>query len=109
MHRYMLEGIATPEVFASLIASPADRGANAKGLIEKAGGVLVDYYVGIHNYKGYVIVDLPDENALSELQMVLYASGAIADSTATKIVTTAELKTVVERAGKLAGAYKIPE
>ena len=34
LYRYMLEGVATPEVFASLIKTPADRGDNAKSLVD---------------------------------------------------------------------------
>lgn len=109
MPRFMLEGIATPEVFASLIKAPADRGDNARGLIEKAGGKLVDYYVGIHNYKNYVIVEFPDHKSLAELQMVLYASGAVTQATATEIVTSAELAEIFQSAGKLTGAYGVPE
>ena len=33
MPRYLIEGIATPEVYASLIKAPVDRGDNARGLI----------------------------------------------------------------------------
>jgi len=109
MPRFMLEGIATPEVYASLIKTPVDRGDNARGLIEKAGGKLVDYYAGIHNYKNYVVVDFPDHESLAKLLTVLYASGSITEATATEIVTSDELADIFRRAGKLTDAYGVPE
>ena len=109
MPRYLLEGVATPEVFASMLKSPQDRGPNAMGLVEKAGGTLVDYYFGVHNCKNYVIVDLPGEKSLAELQMVLYGSGGINAAAATEIKTSSELMRVAEDAGKLTSVYGIPE
>jgi len=107
--RYMLEGIATPAVFASIISTPQDRGPNAAGLMKKAGCELLDYYVGVHNYKNYVVIECTADADIAALQISLYASGAITAATATEIVTSAELKTVGERAQNLSKAYKTPE
>ena len=107
--RYMLEGIATPAVFASVIATPQDRGPNAAGLMKTAGCELLDYYVGVHNYKNYVVIECAANADIAALQVSLYASGAITVATATEIVTSAELKAVGERAQSLSKAYKTPE
>jgi uncharacterized protein with GYD domain len=107
--RYMLEGIATPAVFASVIATPQDRGPNAAGLMKKAGCELLDYYVGVHNYKNYVVIECAANADIAALQFSLYASGAITEATAAEIVTSAELKAVGERAQNLSKAYKTPE
>ena len=107
--RYMLEGIATPAVFASIISEPQDRGPNAAGLMKTAGCVLLDYYVGVHNYKNYVVIECEPTADIAALQLTLYGSGAISAATATEIVTSAELKTVGERAQNLSKAYKTPE
>jgi len=105
----MLEGIATPAVFASVIAKPQDRGPNAAGLVKLAGCELVAYYVGVHNYKNYVVIECGPHADIAALQVTLYASGAISTASATEIVTSAELKEVGARAKKLGEAYKIPE
>lgn len=109
MPRYLLEGTATPEVFASLIAKPEDRAGNARGLMEKAGCKLIDYYIGVNNYKTYVVIDCPDDAALAAVQFIMFASGGIAEGTATQIVTSAELVGVMEDAAKLAGSYRVPD
>jgi len=107
--RYMLEGVATPAVFASIIAAPQDRGPNAAGLMKKVGCELQDYYVGVHNYKSYVILECAADADIAVLQFTLFAAGGITSGTATEIVTTAELKLAGERAQKVTKAYKIPE
>lgn len=107
--RYMLEGIASPAVFASIISTPQDRGPNAAGLMKQAGCELLDYYVGVHNYKNYVVIECAENADIAALQITLYASGAISTATATEIVTSAELKTIGEKAQSLSKAYKTPD
>jgi len=107
--RYMLEGVATPAVFASVIKTPQDRGPNAANLMKKLGCELLDYYVGVHNYKNYVVIECGVDVDLAVLQFTMFASGAITESTATEIITSAELKAVGERAQKISKAYKIPK
>jgi len=107
--RYMLEGVATPAVFASVIKNPQDRGPNAAGLMKKLDCELLDYYVGVHNYKNYVVIECAADVDLAVLQFTMFASGAITESTATEIITSAELKAVGERAQKISKAYKIPK
>lgn len=107
--RYMLEGIATPAVFASVIAEPQDRGPNAAGLIKKVGCELLDYYIGVHNYKNYVVIECSKDADIAVLQFTLFASGGITSGTATEIVTSAEFKMAAERAQKVTKTYKLPK
>lgn len=107
--RYMLEGIATPAVFAGLIKQPEDRSENARGLMEKAGCELLDYYIGVNNYKSYVIIECGPDANIAALQFVTFAAGGIAEGTASQIITSAEAAKVAERAGELVGSYKVPE
>ena len=109
MPRYLLEGTATPEVYASLIQKPEDRADNARGLIEKAGCKLIGYYNGVNNYKTYVIIECPDDAALAAIQFVMFAAGGITEGTATQIVTSAETVGVAQDAAKLAGSYQTPD
>lgn len=109
MRRYLIEGVAAPGVFASMLQDPQDRGPGAAALIEKAGGRLIDYYLGVSNCKNYIIAEMPGPDALAELLMVLYGSGAISNPKATELMSSKGQKEVFERAGKLAGAYSAPE
>ena len=107
--RYMLEGISTPEVFAALLKNPEDRSANAKRLMAAAGCELIDYYIGVHNYKGYIIIDCGADANLAALQLVTFAGGGVSVGEATKILTGAELAEQAKAAAALVDSYKVPE
>ena len=107
--RYMLEGISTPEVFAALLKNPEDRSTNAKRLMAAAGCELIDYYIGVHNYKGYIIIECGADANLAALQLVTFAGGGVSKSEATEILTGAELAAQAKAAAKLIGSYKVPE
>ena len=72
--RYLLEGVSTPAVYAALMKSPEDRSANAKVLMAAAGCELIDYYLGVNNYKNYIIIDCGEETNLSALQIQLLSA-----------------------------------
>lgn len=107
--RYLLSGTATPEVFAALIKKPEDRSENAGTLMKAAGCELVDYYVGISDYKSYIIMECAQAKSLGALQMLIYASGSMVEGQAVQIVTSAELKDLAVEAGKLVEYHRIPE
>jgi hypothetical protein len=105
----MLEGVATPAVFTALIKSPEDRSPNARVLMAKAGCELIDYYLGVHNYKSYIIVDCGPDADFAALQIVVFGGGGVTSGAATEIMTTAELAERAKAAGKLVGSYQVPE
>jgi len=107
--RYLLEGISTPAVYAALMKSPEDRSINAKVLMEAAGCELIDYYLGVNNYKNYIIFDCGEETNLSALQILIFGSGGVSSGTATELRTAAQMAEDAEAAAKLAGSYNVPE
>ena len=107
--RYLLEGISTPAVYAALIKSPEDRSINAKVLMEAAGCELVDYYLGVNNYKNYIIIDCGEETNLSALQILIFGSGGVSSGTATELRTAAQMAEDAKEAAELTGSYKVPE
>ena len=107
--RYLLEGVSTPAVYASLMKSPEDRSANAKVLMEAAGCELVEYYLGVHNYKNYVIIDCLEGTNLSALQILLFAAGGVSTGTATELRTAAQMADDAKEAAKLSDSYRVPE
>lgn len=109
MTRYLLEGTATPDVYAAVIRNPEDRAESARKLMAKAGCNLVDYYFGINNYKTYVIVDCPNNETLAAIQFVLFSAGGMTKGTAVQIVSSADVVTSLKKAGELAGSYGAPE
>ena len=107
--RYLLEGVSTPAVYASLMKSPEDRSANAQALMAAAGCELVDYYLGVNNYKNYIIIDCGADTNLSALQILIFAAGGVSTGTATELRTAAQMMEDAKEAAKLSGSYRVPE
>ena len=111
MNRYMITGVSTQEVYASIVKEPQDRTVGARKLMETAGCRLVDYYFGINDYKMYIIVDCPDEGTLGSLLFLFMANGALAEGTAsaTRLVSGSDAVGIMEGASKLSGSYATPK
>lgn len=111
MNRYMITGVSTQEVYASIVKAPQDRTVGARKLMENAGCRLVDYYFGINDYKMYIIVDCPDEDTLASLLFLFMANGALAEGTASaaRIVSGGDAVGIMEGASKLSGSYATPK
>lgn len=106
--RYMIEGIAAPSTWGAILANPQDRGPNAAALMKAAGCELIDYYLGMFNYKSYVIIECPKSVDISPIQITMFGAGTVDTGTATPIVTTAEMVEVAKAAQKITGAYSGP-
>jgi len=107
--RYLLEGVSTPAVYAALMKNPEDRSANAKVLMAAAGCELIDYYLGVNNYKNYIIIDCGEETNLSALQILIFGSGGVSTGTATELRTAAQMAEDAKVAAGLLDSYQLPE
>ena len=63
-------------------------------------------YFTLGQYDFMVISEMPDAQAASVLAFVASGGGGIENSVTTQAFTTAEAKTLFERAGKIVGSYK---
>jgi len=107
--RYLIEGVSTPAVYAALMKSPEDRSANAKVLMAAAGCELIDYYLGVNNYKNYIIIDCGEDTNLSALQILIFGSGGVGEGSLTELRTAAQMAEDAKAAAELAGSYNVPE
>src|SRR5947207_4907640 len=103
---FITQGRFTREYRKSGIAKPEDRQAAISSLCEQAGGKLVHLYFTLGQYDFMVISEMPDAQAASVLAFVASGGGGIENSVTTQAFTTAEAKTLFERAGKIVGSYK---
>ena len=106
MALFITQGRFTREYLKGGLAKPEDRQAAISRLCEQAGGKLVSLYFTLGQYDFAVISEMPDAQAASVLSLVASGGGGIADATTTQAFTSAEAKTLFERAGRLAGSYK---
>ena len=103
---FITQGRFTREYLKSGMAKPEDRQAAISRLCEQAGGKLVHLYFTLGQYDFMVISEMPDAQAASVLAFVASGGGGIENSVTTQAFTTAEAKTLFERAGKIVGSYK---
>src|SRR5260370_31841930 len=103
---FITQGRFTREYIKSGLAKPEDRQAAISRLCEQAGGKLLHLYFTLGQYDFAVISEMPNAQAASIISLVAAAGGGIEETATTQAFTTAEAKTLFERAGKIAGSYK---
>ena len=103
---FISQGRFTREYIRGGLARPEDRQAAIARLCEQAGGKLLNLYFTLGHYDFLVVSEMPDAQAASILSLVAAGGGGIADMVTTQAFTTAEARTLFERAGRLTGSYK---
>ncbi len=103
---FITQGRFTRDYLKGGLARPEDRQAAIARLCEQAGGKLISLYFTLGQYDFIVISEMPDAQSASVLSIVAAGGGGIEGATTTQAVTSAEARTLFERAGRLAGAYK---
>src|SRR5437763_6021350 len=103
---FRTQGRFTREYLKSGMAKREDRQGAISRLCEEAGGKLVQLYFTLGQYDFMVISEMPDAQAASMISLAAAADGGIANTATTQAFTTAEAKTLFERAGKIVGSYK---
>ncbi len=103
---FITQGRFTREYVKSGLGKPEDRQAAISQLCEQAGGKLLHLYFTLGQHDFTVISEMPDAQAASMVALVATGGGGIENTVTMQAFTTAEAKTLFERAGKIAGAYK---
>ncbi len=103
---FITQGRFTRDYIKGGLAKPEDRREAISRLCQQAGGKLLDLYFTLGQHDFLIISDMPDAHAASMLTLVATGGGGIENSVTTQAFTTAEAKSVLERAGKIAGSYR---
>jgi uncharacterized protein with GYD domain len=106
MARYLIQVSIKPEVFATMIKNPQDRGAAVRPIFEAAGGKLEEYYFAIGENTVYILAEVPDQMSLEALCMATLAGGAITSIKMTALLTAQEAIGVMKKAAEV--AYRPP-
>ncbi len=104
---FVTQGRFTREYLRGGLAKPEDRQAAISGLCEQAGGKLLNLYFTLEQYDFILIAEMPDAQTASVISLVAGGGGGIQDTVTTQAFTTAEARDLFERAGKLAGSYRL--
>jgi uncharacterized protein with GYD domain len=106
MALFITQGRFTREYIKGGLAQPEDREAAISRICEQVGGKLLHLYFTLGQNDFLIISEMPDAQTASILSLVASGGGGIESATTTQAFTSAEAKTVFERAGIIAGSYK---
>ncbi len=91
-----------------IVAKPEDRLGAIEKMVQAAGGKVVGMYMTTGDSDVLLISDFENADSAVALGMVAAASGAVSDLKTVRAWTTAEFRSVAERASELAGTYTPP-
>ena len=106
MPHFLLQASYTAQGVSGLVSSPEDRSAVIRQLVEGAGGKVESMYYAFGDFDVVVVLELPDNVAMTALSMVAGASGAVTNLKTTVLIP---ISAGVEAARKAAGiSYRPP-
>ncbi|MDJ0825664.1 MAG: GYD domain-containing protein [Rhodobacter sp.] len=102
---YMFQGQYTSDSIKTLVDSPQDREAAARGMIEALGGTLHHFFFCFGSDDVVAIMEMPDDKAMTAGSMLVGASGAMSSGRTTKLMTMADAMDAMASAGGAKGHY----
>jgi uncharacterized protein with GYD domain len=88
------------------VASPSDRTAVVKELVQSVGGRLECYYWMFGQYDGMAVFEMPDAHTTAATSMAIVSSGAFTRFETHELIETSDLTAIAERAREI--AYQPP-
>ena len=107
MGLYLCRVHYTPEAFKGMVAKPEDRFAPVKTLFETAGMKLLHMWFSPSSFETIVIVE-GDVVAGTTAEIVVMASGAVADLSTIELITTQQHLGAMKAAATVAAKYRAP-
>lgn len=107
MPMYMVQTSYAPQSVASMVKTPQDRAAAIRPMVESMGGKLQDLWFCFGEYDIVLIAELPDNVSAAAISMAVASSGAMTAYRTTPLMTSAEAKKAMEKAGGV--GYKAPK
>ena len=106
MPLYMAQAAYTPEHFASLTRDPDVRTADISELAQELGCRLVSFYYSFGEYDAVIIVEAPNETAMTALALAALSAGHVRASKTTQLIAPESAIEAMRQAG--AAAFKAP-
>lgn len=91
-----------------MVASPSDREAAARKLIEAIGGKLHHLFFAFGQWDVICLIEAPDDKAMMACAAAVASAGTVSASSTVKLMTAADAMAAMTTAGKVTGAYKAP-
>lgn len=108
MPRFIFTASYTTDAIKGMMAKPSDRAAATRGIVEAAGGKLIDYYITTGPKDFLMIVDVDDVTDLLAGVMAAGASGVMSNPETIRAFSSDEFTAIQKKAQGLASAYRAP-
>ena len=105
---YMLKANYSADAVKAMISEPQDREAAARKAIEALGGTLHSFFFALGDSDIVAIIEAPDDTAMAAGSMLVGASGSITNVSTTKLLTMAQAKEAMAKAGAAVAAFTSP-
>lgn len=105
---YLYQMSYTPEAVKALVATPTDREAAARKLIEGLGGKLHHLFFAFGQHDVICLIEGPDDAMMAAGALAVAASGTASASSTVKLLTASEAMGAMKTAGKAIGTYRPP-
>lgn len=99
MPLYMVQASYAPQATAAMVKNPQDRAAAVRPMIERMGGKLHELWLCFGEYDLVAIAEMPDNVTAAAMAMAIGSSGAMSAYRTTPLMTTAEAKEAMKKAG----------
>ena len=108
MATFITRGRLSAAAVKGLIDKPEDRQQAVSNLVEAAGGKLLHYYMTTGDDDFLLICEADNGEAVIAALMAAAAAGTITDVETSRAWTSADFKSVAEKAGEVMATYKPP-
>lgn len=108
MSFYLYQLSYSKEAIKSMVASPSDREAAARKLIEAIGGKLHHLFFAFGQWDVICLIEAPDDKAMMAGAAAVASAGTVSASSTVKLMTAADAMSAMTMAGKVTGTYKPP-
>jgi uncharacterized protein with GYD domain len=105
---YLYQISYSKEAIQALVATPSDREAAARKLIEALGGKLHHLFFAFGEWDVICLVEGPDDKMMMAGAAAVASAGTVSRSSTIKLMTAADAMAAMTMAGKVTGAYKPP-
>jgi uncharacterized protein with GYD domain len=105
---YLYQLSYSKEAVQAMVASPSDREAAARKLIEALGGKLHHLFFAFGPYDVICLIEGPDDKFMMAGAAAVASAGTVSASSTVKLMTASDAMAAMTLAGKVTGSYKAP-
>jgi uncharacterized protein with GYD domain len=109
MSYYLFQMSYTESAIKAMVATPSDREAAARKLIESLGGKLHHLFFAFGKYDIVCLIENEDDTAMMAGTAVIGASGVASSMMTTKLMTSKDAMAAMKMASKAMASYKPPQ